>query len=288
MPDMNAFLVRIACRSPYLTPWRNCTLWGRFAWIVADGRLPGWNIDDWIDRTRHGRPPIVVGDAFPFDAVPVPAAFFAAAPGPEKRAKLLPWPDWLELCQNGSWPQSTPVANENAVQRMHVVIDRAAGTAVEGGLRTETGWFPSEEGLLFVALVDDDLGQKGLENLVEELCREGWGQGRSYGYGQIQSLSVQRFERPPAAPRSAALGHIHPTDDLPKDGLWRFVGVPVRRHDPQTRKAPLQEFVAMLMPGATFAVDRPWIGTCLDSPKIDNYLHYGLAPTWPLGGLRNE
>jgi hypothetical protein len=281
---MQTFLVRLGCRSPYLTPWRNCTLWGRLTWIVADGRLPRWSIEDWIEYTREGIPPLVVGDAFPFDAVPVPATYQVAASGPMKRPKTLPWTDWLRLCQAGKWPADGAKVVTSRAERMHVVIGRDTGTTVEGGLRTESGEQPAK-GLLIVAQVDDALGERGLRTLIDELCMEGWGQGRTYGYGHIRLDSITPIDRPEPTGWSVTLGHCHPTDDLPEDGYWRWAGVPVRRHDPQTRMGPIQEFTAMLSPGATFAADRDWIGTSLQPADRPNYLHYGLAPTWPVAGV---
>lgn len=282
---MDTFLVRLWCHSPYLTPWRNCTLWGRMSWIVADGRLPGWTIEDWVAFVREGLPPLVVSDAFPYDAVPVPALHLAKASGDQKRPKALPWPEWLTLCQTGMWPERVATPRLHRSERTHVVISRDTGTALEGQLRTELGLQPVE-GLVVVARVDPSLGRNGLELLFEELCREGWGQGRTCGYGQIEIRSVEPLSPVKSDGWITTLGHCHPTDDLPEEGFWRWTGVPVRPHNPETRKGPVQFFTTMLSPGACFPkkADEDWVGRTLDLPNLSACVHCGLAPTWPLAG----
>lgn len=279
---MDTYLVRLTCRSPYLTPWRSCTLWGRLSWIVADGRLPGWSIQDWIECYRAGIPPLVVGDAFPYDAVPVPALYLATATGPQKRPKTLLWPDWLELCQSGDWPESPQSHKAHRVERMHVVIARDSGTTVDGGLRTEAGEWPAK-GLVLLAQVDETLGESGLRVLMEELCKDGWGQGRTYGYGHIELTSIEPIDRPQRTGQVATLGHCHPTDDLPEVGYWRWTGVPVRPHDQDSRRGEKQFFTMMLLPGACFAAQTgERVGQAIRIEGRPDYRHYGIAPTWPV------
>lgn len=289
---MENYLVRLKPQSPYLTPWRSCTLWGRLSWIIADGRLPGWDIQTWIGCYREKMPPLVVGDAFPADAVPVPALYLASAKGPEKRPKSLPWEDWKTLCAMGAWPQKRERARAlPKVERSHVVLSRETGAALllddpekpdkkRGQLRTDIGWQPEE--LILVAQVDDALGKAGLETLIRELCKDGWGQGRTYGYGHVQLGDIEKLEVPPATGWVTTLGHCHPTDDLPHEGFWRWTGVPVRPHNPSTRKGPEQHFTTMLLPGASFETESPFIGRTISWNGRDDYLHYGLAPTWPI------
>lgn len=291
---MQTYLVRLRCLSPYLTPWRNCTLWGRLSWIVADGRLPGWTIEDWIEVTRNGQPPVVVGDGFPTNAVPVPALFLATATGTEKRPKTLTWDDWTVLSTFRRWPERREHAGAIArVERMHVVLSRDTGTALlledpdkpekrRGQLRTEIGEQPSE--LIILAQVDDILGPEGLETLMRELCKDGWGQGRTYGYGNVELISVEATERPAPTGWVATLGHCHPTEDLPREGYWRWTGVPVRPHDVASRRGATESFTTMLLPGASFASDDPTAGRSVGIDDRKDYLHVGLAPTWPIAG----
>ncbi|MBL1149293.1 MAG: hypothetical protein HND42_03670 [Armatimonadetes bacterium] len=306
---MDTYIVRLKPLSPYLTPWRTCTLWGRLCWVIADQRLPGWDIERWLAFYKEGMmPPLVVGDAFPADALPVPDIFRALPKeriahslpnGMESPHKTLPWDDWKSLCETARFPQEKPIpegeyANTERAkngkvrraERTHVVMDRGLGRAVDGGLRSEQGHQPEE--LLFVAQLDNALGEDGLETLVRELCLEGWGQGRTYGYGHVELIGIERIEIPQPTGWAVTLGHCHPTDDLPMDGFWRWTGVPVRPHDPATRKAPdqhfttmLLHFTTMLLPGACFATDKSFIGRNIPLDGRSDYLHYGLAPTWP-------
>lgn len=277
---MRTYEVRLKPLSPYLTPWRNSTLWGRLSWIVADGRLPRWDIREWLDSYRGDQPPLVVGDAFPSDAVPVPA-IFQALPRHEETRKTLPWEEWLGACATGAFPEKNSGDHKTRTsERVHVVMDRATGRSLEGGLRSERGWQPDE--LILIAQVGDALGKQGLETLLTELCKEGWGQGRSYGYGGIRLCGIEELELPERTGVVVTLGHCHPTDDLPAGGFWRWAGVPVRPHDLETRRAPTQYFTAMLRPAATFSTDRGVVGKAIALDGSDDYLHYGLAPTWPL------
>lgn len=254
-------------------------MWGRLCWIISDGRLPPWDIDTWLEYYREGTPPLVIGDAFPADAVPVPALFQAAASDDYRPTKTLPWESWLAVCGTGAFPEGSSPPVGDAL-RAHVVMNRKSGTALDGGLRTEKGLQP-RNGLLLVAKIDDTLSHSGLETLLGELCREGWGQGRTYGYGAIRLKSIEPLEVPSGRDLSVTLGHCHPTDDLPDEGYWRWTGVPVRPHDPATRKAPDQHFTTMLLPGACFATDESHIGRTIPLDGRSDYLHYGLAPTWP-------
>ncbi|MBI2426158.1 MAG: hypothetical protein HYV27_25265 [Candidatus Hydrogenedentes bacterium] len=260
---------------------------------MASGAVPGWSIEDWIQFYREGLLPLVVGDAFPCDAVPVPAYFLASAQGPRKMPKTLPWPQWLELCRTGNWPDPfpDPVAMRE-VERQHVAINRATGTALEGQLRTERGHWPAV-GIFFVALIDDILEIQDFTKMLELLCTEGWGYGRSYGYGHIELDSIEPLEQPEPASHFATMGHCHPTECLPEIGWWRWRGVPVRRHNPDTRRAAQLQFTTMLDAGATFecasTVFPSHVGAVLFEPMAENghYAHNGFAPVWPVS-LKEE
>jgi hypothetical protein len=177
-----------------------------------------------------------------------------------------------------------------------VVLSRETGAALllddpgrsdkkRGQLRTEIGWQPNE--LILVAQSDDILGRAGLETLITELCKDGWGQGRTYGYGQVELAGIEHLERPAPTGWVVTLGHCHPTDDLPQDGYWRWTGVPVRPHDPQSRRGPEQFFATMLMPGASFGTDTAALGCAVALPGRADAIHMGVVPTWPLIGEAN-
>ncbi|NUL81827.1 MAG: hypothetical protein HUU60_03770 [Armatimonadetes bacterium] len=282
---MRCVQVDLICASPYLTPWRNATLWGRLTWGVANGAAKGWTIEKWLQAYEENRPPLVVSDGFPKEAVPVPALYQAELPHKGKKPKTLPWAAWLELCKNGAWPD---VKEEEVpeLNRTHVMIGRETGTVGEAALRTEKGWHP-KDGILIVAMLSDDLSEDDFRSLVNYLCFEGWGYGLSYGYGAIDLNGIYPLDRPDAGHCVAALGHIHPTDDLPADGYWRWTGVPIRRRDnPALGNQGQLAFAPMLATGSSFPLghDRASVGE-LRKPDTDSnskYVHYGLAPTWPL------
>lgn len=296
---MHTYYVRLKPLSPYLTPWRNCTIWGRLSWIVADGRLPGWDIREWLDSYRRGEPPLVIGDAFPSNAVPVPA-FFHAHPQEldgGNTPKTLPWDEWMAACATGAIPKNhTGDRQVRRTERTHVVMDRAMGKSLHGGLRAEQGWQPQE--LILVAQVDDALGKEGLDTLMTQLCLEGWGQGRSYGYGAISLTDIHDIEAPQPTGMVVTLGHCHPDDEVPPHGYWRWAGVSVRPHNSgsrrvlmesyndngEERRRPVPYFTTMLLPGATFISDKKHLGRTIGMDSRPDYLHYGISPAWPIVG----
>ena len=291
---MNHYLIHIECRSPFLTPWRSPTLWGRLCWLVKSGVLDNWTIDTWINAFMDSSPPLILSDGLPIHAVLTPAVFLATADAAQEIPKTLPWEKWLELCITGEIPETEKNQRhepkmETKVARQHIKMDRATGTTIEGALRTERGDMPLD-GILIMAQTDDSLGTESLKILFETLCIEGWGYGRNYGYGQIALRSIEEFIRPPGTGNVVTLGHCHPTDDLPRDGFWRLTGVPVLVHDTQTRHALLPwRFASMLSPGATFHADDLSIGKIISS-LIDgnnNHLHNGLVPTLPVNLKEN-
>ena len=276
---MDTYLVRLRPVSPYLTPWRNCTLWGRLAWIVQSGHLPGWDIARWVGLTPEGLPPVIVGDAFPVDAVPVPAKFRQGSTRAHKDFKVLPWDSWQALCASGVWPKLDQPTPTPRIERMHVSMNRSSGSSMEGGLRTEIGSQPKE---LLVVVQSNEMDQTGLELLFQELCIEGWGANRSSGYGQLQFESVEAIARPADTGWIVALGHVHPTDDLPEQGYWQWTGVPVRPHDAQSRQGRQDYFATMLGPGASFPTNAHHIGRTIEWEGRKDYRHFGIAPTWPV------
>jgi hypothetical protein len=182
------------------------------------------------------------------------------------------------------------------VERSHVVLSRETGAALllddpdrpqkkRGQLRNEVGWQPEE--LILVAQTDDILGLAGLKTLMAELCKDGWGQGRTYGYGQVEFAGIEKLERPAPTGWVTTLGHCHPTNDLPQEGFWRWTGVPVRPHNPDTRQAPQQFFANMLLPGASFGTDATTLGQAITLPGRRDAKKIGVAPTWPLIGESN-
>lgn len=283
---MRRYLARFRCGSPYLTPWRSPTVWGRLTWAVASGAVQSWSIGDWLDAYESGLPPVVVGDGFPESAVPVPAACLARHRGTEKPPGTLAWRDWLALCATGEWPAGARAVPVPAAERTHVTMNRATGTGERGMLRTEHGDWP--ERMVLPLWADDSVGEDAVRALLAVLAAEGWGHGRSYGYGHIVLEGVEALAAPADAGHYVLLGHCHPTADLPEEGHWRWAGVPVLAHDPATRRAILpQRFVTMLGPGATFpssggvpAFAGEVVSTRL--PGHDRYLHHGLAPAWPV------
>ncbi len=282
---MKHYLIRIECKSPYLTPWRNCTIWGRLCWIVKNGVVPGWNIDDWINAYKGGDPPLIIGDGLPFNAIPVPSVFLANADGARELPKTLSWARWLELCRTGVMPvDENDKTKIHKTARMHVTIDRSTGTAIDGQLRAERGDLPVD-GIVILALLGDNLDFENFEKLFGELCIEGWGYGRSYGYGQCELYNIEPIARPESTGNVVTTGHCHLDDNLPQIGFWRLTGAPVLAHDPDTRRALLpHRFTTMLEPGATFQTDDRYLGKTVSAelPGHEDYLHYGLAPAVPV------
>ncbi len=293
------------CRSPYLFPGRNCTLWGRLCWIVAEGGLDGVSLDDWFQSYESGEPYVVVGDLLPYGEMPTPALYRAAA-GLEDVPKSYPLSDWENAIRAGrlSGTKNGQDLAVVAVERTHVSLSRSKGSAAEGALYTAEGWY-SPGGMVLYALAHEGIGAPGVQKLLEALCEEGWGLRRNVGYGQLKLISCEPMESPKFEGNDlfVTLGHIHPTEDLPAEGWWRWTGVPVIPHDPDSRRAmidperednhPLSRyhFTTMLQPGATFrgAPQQPFAGAVLKYQAGNRTLyHYGMSPVLPIAEPKSD
>lgn len=292
---MNHFLILIKCRSPYLTPWRSCTIWGRICWLIKSGVIDGWTIDRWMQESMSDSPPLIVSDGLPVHGLPTPAAFLACAGVDQDIPKTVHWDYYQDLCMTGDpsvLPDKQP--SDIRVSRQHVMMDRATGSTIDGQLRTERGVL-APEGIMII-VQSDSLDRNKLLTIFKALCREGWGYGRNYGYGQLALEFVSDYSRPRSTGSVVTLGHCHPTEDLPKNGFWRFTGVPVLAHHPEARRPKMVHdsdkdtakpewlFASMLAPGATFQTDAQHLGKVISSQidGNDNHLHNGLVPTLPV------
>jgi hypothetical protein len=287
-------LIHIQCLSPYLTPWRAPTLWGRLAWIIAEGAIQDWDIKTFITLYRENQPPLILSDGLPKDAIPIPLHWLSAwAEKTSKLPKTLPW-DTLNA-QRQNPPPHPPEAEdksergEREIALWRTAIDRATGKATEGALRSDHGWL-APEGILVFALVHDILSDETLQELFQILSVEGWGNMRSSGNGAFKVQSIQDFN--PSIPDPDGfmlLAHCHPTEDMPPEGLWKVNSIPVLPHHPDTKRPigplPPTRRTVMIAPGASFKEKQPepFYGTVLFSSSIhSDYLHYGIAPALPI------
>ena len=289
---MNWFEVRVRPLAPFRTQWRNDTVWGRLTWAVAQGVLPGWSIQRWLQGYREQQPPLVVGDGFPASSFPLPAAWKTLhAAEAEKPPEYITFAEFVRLASGGKPPiaRGRPPADAS---RLHVSLSRETNTAAEGSLRVEqaytthaeTGETP--EPILIHTLTSQDLGQKELEALWQHLAMEGWGKRRSVGYGAFELIGITPAQTPQNGDAFLTLGHCLPTPDLPREGLWRWTGIEAIPHDPVSGLAILPKmFTLALRPGACFhqPPTREWTGRMLLHPleKNQDYMKYGLAPCWP-------
>jgi hypothetical protein len=290
-------VARLSCKSMYLTPGLNSRLWSRMTWAVASGALPGLTVEDWLDSYESGDPLVVVGDLIPQGAMPVPAGYRAKKWDREPPAAL-PYGAWQDVVSSGSLPADLPRdAGALVGSRDHVSISRSNGKAADGALYSHHGWY-APNGFILYALVHDMLTVDDFKTLLDYVCKEGWGIRRNVGYGAIARESCEVID-PPAAPSgwAMALGHIHPTEDLPA-GWWRWTGVSVVPHDPDSRGAiiapdrttnhPLHRYhyTTMLAPGATFAYDgdASWHAGTVLRYLVDGktLYHYGMSPLYPV------
>lgn len=266
-------------------------------WAVASGALPGFTVEDWIDSYNSGEPLVVVGDLIPADAFPVPAGY-RAKKWDREPPESLPYDAWQHLVSSG-----TLAAERRCDERLlagsrdHVSISRSVGKAAEGALYSHHGWY-AQHGFILYALVNELLTVDEFKTILQCVCDEGWGIRRNVGYGALVLESCDAIDPPVSESQWAmALGHVHPTQDLPA-GWWRWTGVSVVPHDPDSRGAiiapdrmtnhPLHRYhyTTMLAPGATFAFDGAaprYAGTVIRYPVDGKMLHhYGMSPLYPV------
>ncbi|MCL6623641.1 MAG: hypothetical protein K6T17_03360 [Fimbriimonadales bacterium] len=287
-------LIHIQCLSPYLTPWRAPTLWGRLAWIIAEGAIPDWDISTFISFYKENQPPLILSDGLPKDAIPTPLHWQSAwAQSNSKPPKTLPWDTLNALRQNPSQPpreaEGEHERGEREIALWRTAIDRATGKASEGALRADHGWI-APQGILIFALVHNVFTDETLQKLFLNLSAEGWGNMRSSGNGAFKVQSIQDFNPDINDPDGfMLLAHCHPTKDMPAEGLWKLNSVPVLPHHPDTGRPvgplPPPQRATMLAPGASFKEKqpKPFYGTLLPLGRIHpDYLHYGIAPALPI------
>lgn len=270
-------------------------------WAVASGALPGLTVEDWLSSYDSGEPLVIVGDLIPADAFPVPAGYRAKQLEQELPAAL-PHDAWQQLVSKGRLDADVrPNPGSLAASRDHVAISRSTGKAADGALYSHHGWY-ARNGFVLYALVHGMLTVGDFATLLGYVCEEGWGIRRNVGYGAIAIESCDRFDPSAESRLGVALGHVHPTKDLPTVGWWRWAGVSVVPHDPISRGAliaadrttnqPLHRYhyTTMLAPGATFAFDEAvpsYAGTVLRY-RVDGTMlyHYGLSPLLPVATAR--
>ncbi|GMV36332.1 MAG: hypothetical protein AMXMBFR61_08400 [Fimbriimonadales bacterium] len=286
---MNWYEVQITPLAPFRTPWRNDTIWGRLTWAVAQEAIASWNIHRWLQAYRDGNPPLVVADGFPRTGFPLPAAWHTLPTKDDhKPPEVITFEELTRLSKGNGHPieSGQPLRPSS---RLHVSLSRSTGCAVDGSLYVADAYLPPEDvPISVVTLLDHGLTPRDLEALWQHVASEGWGKGRSTGYGAFRLDGVTPLE-PPAQDANGfvTLGHIIPNDDLPLDGLWRWSGIKTVPHDPDTGLTmfpPL--FSVALRPGACFREKPPrqWTGRMLLHPLEGhpNYTRYGLAPAWPI------
>lgn len=286
---MNWYEVQITPLAPFRTLWRNDTIWGRLTWAVARGAIASWDICRWLAAYRDGTPPLVVSDGFPRTGYPLPAVWQTIPTNDDSKPPDVIALDELARLSSGT---SHPIVSGQPLRpspRIHVSLSRTTGCALDGSLYVADAYLPPENvPISILTLLDQSLTPRDLEALWQHVASEGWGKGRSTGYGAFQLASVIPLQ-PPAQGADAfvTLGHIVPNDDLPRDGLWRWSGVKIVPHDPATGLTMLPAlFTVALRPGACFRETPPrqWAGRMLFHPLTGNpeYARYGLAPAWPI------
>lgn len=271
-------------------------MWGRIAWLIAQGALQDWDIETFLALYRENQHPLILSDGLPTDAIPVPlhwqSAWQARGSSP---SKTIPWETYLRIRDNPPMePLSSNGQGEQNVTLWRVAIDRESGRAVDGALRSESAWI-APQGIIIFALAHDVFTDEHLQKIFHILSLEGWGNMRSSGNGAFRIQAIEDFNPQINSPDGfMLLAHCHPTNDMP-EGLWKIASVPVLPHHPQTGRAvgpfePMKRTI-MLAPGSSFkdTDPKPFYGRMLSDHVEGNpqYLHYGIAPALPIKLLGN-
>ena len=274
------------------TPWQADTLIGALACSWARSRGQDALKRDFLDPWLAGEPSFVISDAFPGDALPVPAGVPVWWEGPAEQRKEVKKRRWTTLArfsriQHGDKPHMLERARfriRNHI-RLRNSISRDTDTTGRGGGLFEVPYSNLSQRVRDAQ--DSDLAKSvdtcdgtltlytrassgGMEILLEALeilGRTGFGADASVGHGGFEPVREPQpcpaLAEVPDADGFISLSTYQPAPTDPTDGLWR-VFVKYGKLAPEFHNiAVFKRPQVMLAAGAcfrTFSAPRPFYG----------------------------
>jgi len=289
---MNLYKLRLSLKSALATPLKGDTIWGHFAWGIANHEGEE-AVEKFINDSKSSEPPLIVSSAFPINTLCKPI------PEPQERVEKLTIQSYSAIkkakknifCDASEYISSIDekAATENAfsaVPCMHNTINRMTNTVIEGGLFTSTEFWPKQKEFnLYIA--------------------------STYDLERIKTLALWAFENGYGADSSTGKGNITLSEDpvlvkTLKKGIKYMALAPFVLQDFSTVKnlradtfirsgkiggyfsqnlIPWKKTIVMYDEGAVFESDTAitFIGTLLQNIHSDSRIcHSGFAPVIPI------
>lgn len=238
---MKLYRSTIVLRSASASLWQADTIFGHLCWHLAwrDGKK---SLDNLLELSRQGSPPILLSDGFPADYLPQPILPRGSPQRPSKAERIrlqrefkhASQSEWLTLAEFNRTRQGETVTSqlreadvEQAISSRPTSknqIDRSTNTA--GGASGELYDFV-ETLLPEVSIywrIEGEEWKKVVEEFLDDLKASGYGKRKSVGYGQIESFTLDEFdgfdETPPQANGFISLSRFVPAPKDPTHGYW--------------------------------------------------------------------
>ena len=309
-------LLRLTLRphSAFATPLQGDTLFGQLCWAIRH-RFEEPRLTELLQGYVHGRPFVVLSDAFPVDHVPLPHLPYALHQGDAGKHKQLKRKIWLPLSAlhqaAATWPDLATAPDEIKAQRHfrpqpHNSINRLTQTTGTKFVpfNVVQHWHEAEQLQLYAVLDEQRLQQADLLAALGDIGLFGYGKDASTGLGKF---TVESAESPTYPIPDQANAWLTLAPCAPQGLNWqaeRCFYRPFVRYGRHGDQAALsgQPFKKPLLLAATGAVLSPaagedwtrhWLGQGLggtDQP-ISNHLdhldyrktvHQGYAPALPI------
>jgi len=233
------FKVKFKLKNWIASAWQSDTIFGHLCWGMR--YLHGQDrLNAFLGLYDAGTPPLLVSNGFPGDFLPkpiiVPVAIDRCLPPDvqrdqfrqHKEAKANKWLTVEEFTRALSG-EAIPLSVESRTTEEKRVtlknqLSRLTSTTGEGGALYNFEEYYSPEITTYLKVTDDftDVAKQ----LFQYVADTGYGKRKSVGYGQIESISFERFAefKYPEEPNGfVTLSNFVPAASDPTEGFWNLI-----------------------------------------------------------------
>ncbi len=307
---MRTYRLILRPHGSWCTPWMADTLFGSLAWRLL--RLAGEDeLRRLIEEFSGAEPPFVLSDAFPEGWLPCPlsAELEKVSKGSNLKPKLPAWvreEQFKSLIRNSGkiLPPQDPPQPVGAGSRLHVSIDRRAGTATGEGssslfeipewrLQKAGGSQPEH----LVVYIRTGAWLDRLVTLFNCLSTTGFGKKKSSGRGAFEVAGEPQpcdwMDDNEGADGFVSLSHFVPAETDPTEGRWAVAVKYPKFAAGAPTPGPFKGRLTMLRPGSVFKIVgsvEPFYGRMLRGlhQVFPQSVQYGLAFAVPMRWAKTE
>ena len=314
MGQYKRYKLQLELKSRLGTPLSADTLFGHLCWGIVYHEGQG-RLTEFLQQMKSSTPPLIISDPLPAGYLPTPKLPLGTIADEwiadyTERKKILKT-QWLRIdlmqglldnltCQTlyksleeqhkqnrneAFTPFQAATVTSNTINRI------TQHTAEEGGLYTQTDYFPKDHANNFDVYIISTLKEEYIKQIFQWGLEAGYGRDVSTGRGRIDVGQITPLDDWPAAknPNSiVTLGVCAPAADDPADGFWnievrfgKVSGAWATLFD-KPFKYPLLLLTAgsLLSPCPANPNDKPYIGRIVEQihPENKQIITYALAP----------